>query len=863
MRSLKKTLFAAFRAARHDRSGPFNRLTRYTARVLAPTLIVGVALTGFAPAPASADPAAPEQSTTSSAPATTPPGDAQPTSTPAPSASQPPAPGTDTSGADAASTPPHVDSALTSTRQALTSTAPPSPGTSGQGGYQGGTMSSTITIVKNVVDESGATLSSELAGWQFTLNATAPADNQSLNTDASGTASFSVPVTNGATSTVTIAETARSGYAVKPLKTGENAQCRGNSFQPTVTNVGLNGFSLAVGGGQNITCTITNVKSTPASWTVSKSSNPPAGSTVVPGDTITYTLTLTHTGGSTPASLVLTDDLSKAFTSAAMDGVPLASNGTYAFSGNNLLWTVTDFSTTQTLVYTMRVNKGAYGVDIRNALIVPPGGTCVGVCVTDHLTPKWNLSKTSNPVTGSLVQPGETVTYTLHADNSSAGTVTGAIATDDLSNVLAHAALVSPLPAGLAFDTATNHLTWSIGNLASGDSADISYSVVIDKDAAGVGLRNVVTPSLGGFCPSYSTGLPDNSTNPRCDTVHRVPLVNLSIVKTHDPVLGDAVDSGEGSTLLYRLTIENNGADAATGVTVSDPLPAGLGLDGAITAPTGWSAQVVAGVMTATYAGNFAAGATAEISYTVKVGTLSRSGGDVPFPDIENTACVKSSNADSDLRDNCSTDRTKVKSVAVTADAICLADAPVVRYSLTPYNMATLPTVAIIWWTTDGYAHRDPSIDASNKAALLANGAEQVNYVPVPAGWTSGETISGTQLWPGAAVDANGNPTAWPGWRQLSTGQWVLDPSTPFYNLRNNAVVEVRINPTTGATITYPPPSPNCDPMPPRYHTAGHVTALAVTGSDDTPGLAVAGFLLLTGVLMSIWVRRRRLRERS
>jgi hypothetical protein len=82
------------------------------------------------------------------------------------------------------------------------------------------------------------------------------------------------------------------------------------------------------------------------------------------------------------------------------------------------------------------------------------------------------------------------------------------------------------------------------------------------------------------------------------------------------------------------------------------------------------------------------------------------------------------------------------------------------------------------------------------RGGILADGALQVDYLTVPADWSSGEVITGEMLWPGAAVDADGNPTDWPGWNQLPDGTWFLDPSDPFYVLRSTSIVEFRINPT-------------------------------------------------------------------
>ena len=56
--------------------------------------------------------------------------------------------------------------------------------------------------------------------------------------------------------------------------------------------------------------------------------------------------------------------------------------------------------------------------------------------------PQWSLEKTSNPVSGSSVKAGEKVTYTLKVTNTSdEADLHGAVAVDDLSDVLKHATL--------------------------------------------------------------------------------------------------------------------------------------------------------------------------------------------------------------------------------------------------------------------------------------------------------------------------------------------------------------------------------------------------------------------------------------
>ncbi|MEJ3403575.1 VWA domain-containing protein [Rathayibacter sp. YIM 133350] len=193
-----------------------------------------------------------------------------------------------------------------------------------------------------------------------------------------------------------------------------------------------------------------------------------------------------------------------------------------------------------------------------------------------------------------------------------------------------------------------------------------------------------------------------------------------------------------------------------------------------------------------------------------------------------------------------------VKQVVLVGQAVCVRDTPLFSYSVTPVNLTTAPQVLLIWWTPSAFATHDPSLH--DPAAILADGASQVNVIAPEGGYTPGQTLTGQQLWPGAAVDAAGNPIAWPGWKHLPTGQWVLDPSAPFYNLRSSAVVEIRVNPTVDAITAYPPATPNCNAAPPRG------SSLASTGFQNGWVLWPAIGLIALGLAITVafWFRRRR-----
>jgi LPXTG-motif cell wall-anchored protein len=71
------------------------------------------------------------------------------------------------------------------------------------------------------------------------------------------------------------------------------------------------------------------------------------------------------------------------------------------------------------------------------------------------------------------------------------------------------------------------------------------------------------------------------------------------------------------------------------------------------------------------------------------------------------------------------------------------------------------------------------------------------------------DTLTGRMLWPGAAVDSEGVATDWPGWTLADDGvTWVTDPSDAF--LRDGLSIEVTVNPTANATVSYPEATAAC-----------------------------------------------------
>lgn len=191
-----------------------------------------------------------------------------------------------------------------------------------------------IEVQKMIVPANGsiADATPAPAGWKFdassktaTMTVDAPTSKTTV-TGGNGKVDFGLKFTPPSTSgTVQILETQQDGYEILPVGTGtaaRNATCEiiGTGAKAPVQDSGTAakpGFTVTGLKDQRVSCKIYNKVLAPGKLGVSKSSDPASGTTVTPGQTLTYTLTFKNTG-QMPATVDQEDVLTGVLDDAAL-----------------------------------------------------------------------------------------------------------------------------------------------------------------------------------------------------------------------------------------------------------------------------------------------------------------------------------------------------------------------------------------------------------------------------------------------------------------------------------------------------------------------------------------------------------------
>jgi uncharacterized repeat protein (TIGR01451 family) len=270
------------------------------------------------------------------------------------------------------------------------------------------------------------------------------------------------------------------------------------------------------------------------------------------GDTIVFTITVTNSGPDAATSVEVTDLLPQGLTFVSASPPAVYNNLTG-------VWTVGTVTTLAPATLTITATVASAGFGTNTATITdadqfdPDPGDNTDTADVDPQQADLALIKL---VSDSTPNVGDTITFTVTLTNGGPADATGVQVTD-------------LLPAGLTFVSATVSQgtytsgtgLWDVGALANGAQATLAIQAAVVSPAA---RTNTATISdADQFDPNDA-----NNTASATETPQRADLAITKSVSDETPNVGDQI--------TFTVTLTNSGPDAATGVQVTDLLPAGL-----------------------------------------------------------------------------------------------------------------------------------------------------------------------------------------------------------------------------------------------------------------------------------------------
>ncbi|WP_157077527.1 DUF11 domain-containing protein, partial [Methanobrevibacter curvatus] len=316
-------------------------------------------------------------------------------------------------------------------------------------------------------------------------------------------------------------------------------------------NTGNNSSNL--GNDTNLTVVST------VNISIIKTSN--VSGTVLNGVDVKYTINVTNHGPDSATGVEITDNLPTAL-------IYKSSNATVgSYDAGTGKWYIGNLANGQSVLLDIVVTLNSTGnvINVANLTGVDQNNTgnnssLPGNNTNFSVNSTVNISiiKTSN-VSGSVLN-GVDVMYSINVTNFGPDNATGVEITDNLPNGLIYRS--SNATVG-SYDAITGK--WYIGNLANGQSVFLDIVVTLNVSGNVVNVANLTGVDQNNTGNNSST--PGNNTN-----FSVTPTVNISIIKTSN-VSGNVLN---GIDIRYSINVTNHGPDNATGVEVTDILPAGV-----------------------------------------------------------------------------------------------------------------------------------------------------------------------------------------------------------------------------------------------------------------------------------------------
>ena len=366
----------------------------------------------------------------------------------------------------------------------------------------------------------------------------------------------------------------------RDITEGTSYTVRSNTFRPPYNkhfvnwNTASDGSGTTYEAGQVITAPDTDLilvaqwerdpGPAPSDWDKLEITKTVDTAFAMPGDTITYTITVKNGTDVDMENIIVSDQLSTDLTCTGYTPNSVTNSGdTYTIPSLKI-------GETATIVITATVNTGvALGTHIRNTAVITSVNyshvaiSSRGVDTVVGQQPDWSKLKIEKTVDKTSAIPGADLTYTITVTNGTGVNLSYVNVRDAMPEEVTYDETTRASGAGWSFDYIHDRNVDAIFHgLDAGDSAQFTIPVKINKAIFKTIENTAIITSAATIYDSlmtgtYPNGIPSNTVT--------TTMSGLDISVTAEPT-----DPTLGETITYTVTVTNNTGLTLSGITINN-----------------------------------------------------------------------------------------------------------------------------------------------------------------------------------------------------------------------------------------------------------------------------------------------------
>ncbi len=287
------------------------------------------------------------------------------------------------------------------------------------------------------------------------------------------------------------------------------------------------------------------------------------------GDQVTFTITVTNIGPNAATGVTVLDQLPLSTTFVS----ETPTQGDYNQTSG--IWTIGTIPVGGTVTLSLVATANTTGLASNSAHVMTsdqkdpdsiPGNNnpTEDDQATAEIEPQQIDLELAKTVSDMSPNVGTDVTFVITLRNKGPNTATGVMVTESLPRGVT---LRSSTPSQGGFNLSNG--VWTVGSLAANNTATISLVARVDDPGTGINTAQVTAADQSDI-----DSIPGNNNEQEDDQASisfTTPIADLSLDKSVSNSLPNV-----GDRISFNLRLMNNGPDDATGISVSDTLPAGL-----------------------------------------------------------------------------------------------------------------------------------------------------------------------------------------------------------------------------------------------------------------------------------------------